>query len=38
MSLLEGIRSPADVRALSRAELEQLAAEIRHAIINGIAV
>jgi 1-deoxy-D-xylulose-5-phosphate synthase len=37
MSLLERIQSPADLRALSRAELDQLAAEIRHVIIQTVA-
>ncbi|HYM81221.1 MAG TPA: 1-deoxy-D-xylulose-5-phosphate synthase [Candidatus Limnocylindria bacterium] len=37
MSLLERIHSPADVKALSRLELDQLAAEIRHTIIQTVA-
>ena len=37
MSLLEGIRSPADLRALDRAQLAQLATEIRHTIIQTVA-
>src|SRR5512146_2955172 len=37
MSLLERIHSPADLRALSRAELESLATEIRHVIIQTVA-
>jgi 1-deoxy-D-xylulose-5-phosphate synthase len=37
MSLLERIHSPADLKALSRPELDQLAAEIRHAIIQTVA-
>ncbi len=37
MSLLERIHSPADLRALSRAELPVLAAEIRHVIIQTVA-
>ncbi|MBI1797949.1 MAG: 1-deoxy-D-xylulose-5-phosphate synthase [Candidatus Eisenbacteria bacterium] len=37
MSLLERIHSPADLKALSRAELDQLAAEIRHVIIQTVA-
>jgi 1-deoxy-D-xylulose-5-phosphate synthase len=37
MSHLERIHSPADVKALSRAELDPLAAEMRHAIIQTVA-
>jgi 1-deoxy-D-xylulose-5-phosphate synthase len=37
MSLLERIHSPADLRALSHAELEQLATEIRHVVIQTVA-
>ena len=37
MSLLERIHSPADLKALSRPELDQLAAEIRHEIIQTVA-
>ena len=37
MSNLERIHSPADLRGLSRAELEALAAEIRHVIIQTVA-
>ncbi len=37
MSLLEGIHSPADLRALSRDQLPLLAAEIRHVIIQTVA-
>jgi 1-deoxy-D-xylulose-5-phosphate synthase len=37
MSLLERIQSPADLKTLSRPELEQLAAEIRHVIIQTVA-
>jgi 1-deoxy-D-xylulose-5-phosphate synthase len=37
MSLLETIHSPADVKALDRAQLTQLAAEIRHTIIQTVA-
>jgi 1-deoxy-D-xylulose-5-phosphate synthase len=37
MSLLERIHSPADLKALSRPELDQLAAEIRHVIIQTVA-
>ena len=37
MSLLERIHSPADLKALSRQELDQLAAEIRHVIIQTVA-
>jgi 1-deoxy-D-xylulose-5-phosphate synthase len=37
MSLLERIQSPADLKGLSRAELTQLAAEIRHVIIQTVA-
>ncbi len=37
MSLLEHIRSPEDLKALSRAELDPLAAEIRHVIIQTVA-
>ena len=37
MSLLERLTSPADLKALSRAELDQLAAEMRHVIIQTVA-
>ena len=37
MSLLEGIHSPADVKALNRVELAKLAAEMRHVIIQTVA-
>jgi 1-deoxy-D-xylulose-5-phosphate synthase len=37
MSLLESIESPADVRALTRPQLDMLANEIRHAIIQTVA-
>ncbi|MFI5371009.1 MAG: 1-deoxy-D-xylulose-5-phosphate synthase [Candidatus Eisenbacteria bacterium] len=37
MSLLERIHSPADVKSLSRAELDTLAGEIRHVIIQTVA-
>ncbi|TMQ68411.1 MAG: 1-deoxy-D-xylulose-5-phosphate synthase [Candidatus Eisenbacteria bacterium] len=37
MSLLERIHSPADLKALSRAQIHQLAAEIRHVIIQTVA-
>jgi 1-deoxy-D-xylulose-5-phosphate synthase len=37
MSLLERIHSPADLKTLSRAELEQVATEIRHEIIQTVA-
>jgi len=37
MSLLERIHSPADLKTLSRAELDQLAAEMRHVIIQTVA-
>jgi len=37
MSLLETIRSPADVKALSREQITQLAAEIRHVVIQTVA-
>jgi 1-deoxy-D-xylulose-5-phosphate synthase len=37
MSLLERIHSPADLKALSRAELDQLAGEIRHVVIQTVA-
>ena len=37
MSLLENIHSPADLKPLSRAELRQLAAEMRHVIIQTVA-
>ena len=37
MSLLERIHSPADLRALPRADLDVLAAEIRHTIIQTVA-
>jgi 1-deoxy-D-xylulose-5-phosphate synthase len=37
MSLLERIHSPADLKTLSRPQLDQLAAEMRHAIIQTVA-
>lgn len=37
MSLLEHIQSPADMRALSREQMPQLAAEMRHVIIQTVA-
>jgi len=37
MSLLEGIRSPADLKALSRPQLTALTAELRHVIIQTVA-
>jgi len=37
MSLLERIHSPADVKALARADIEPLAEEMRHAIIQTVA-
>ncbi len=37
MSLLERIHSPADLKRLSRAELDQLAAEMRHVIVQTVA-
>jgi 1-deoxy-D-xylulose-5-phosphate synthase len=37
MSLLERIQSPADLKGLSRAELVQLAAEMRHVIVQTVA-
>lgn len=37
MSLLETIRSPADLKTLDRAQLDELAAEMRHAIIQTVA-
>ncbi len=37
MSLLERIQSPADVRALTREQLDELAAEMRHVIIQTVA-
>jgi len=37
MSLLEGIHSPADLKALSREQLTSLAAEMRHVIIQTVA-
>jgi len=37
MSLLEGIHSPAELKALSRLELTALAAELRHVIIQTVA-
>ncbi|HET7224638.1 MAG TPA: 1-deoxy-D-xylulose-5-phosphate synthase [Candidatus Eisenbacteria bacterium] len=37
MSLLERIHSPADVKTLSRAELDQLAVEMRHVIVQTVA-
>jgi 1-deoxy-D-xylulose-5-phosphate synthase len=37
MSLLERIQSPADLRALTRAQCETLAAEMRHAIVQTVA-
>src|SRR5262249_31145280 len=37
MSLLEHIHSPSDLKALTRVQLDQLAAEIRHVIIQTVA-
>jgi 1-deoxy-D-xylulose-5-phosphate synthase len=37
MSLLERIHSPADVKALERTELDALAAEMRHVIVQTVA-
>jgi 1-deoxy-D-xylulose-5-phosphate synthase len=37
MSLLEGIRSPADVKRLERRDLDRLAEEMRHVIIQTVA-
>jgi len=37
MSLLERIHSPADLKALSRPELDELATEIRHTIVQTVA-
>jgi 1-deoxy-D-xylulose-5-phosphate synthase len=37
MSLLERIHSPADLKQLSRAEVDQLRAEIRHVIVQTVA-
>jgi 1-deoxy-D-xylulose-5-phosphate synthase len=37
MSLLEHIQSPADLKKLSRAELDTLATEIRHVVIQTVA-
>jgi 1-deoxy-D-xylulose-5-phosphate synthase len=37
MSLLEGIHSPADVKRLDKSQLAQLAAEMRHVIIQTVA-
>jgi 1-deoxy-D-xylulose-5-phosphate synthase len=37
MSLLETIHSPADLKTLTRAQLDQLAAEMRHVIIQTVA-
>ncbi len=37
MSLLERIQSPADVKALSRPELDQLVTEMRHVIVQTVA-
>jgi 1-deoxy-D-xylulose-5-phosphate synthase len=37
MSLLETIQSPADVKKLGRSEVQQLAAEMRHVIIQTVA-
>jgi 1-deoxy-D-xylulose-5-phosphate synthase len=37
MSLLERIHSPADVKRLTRAEIDVLATEIRHAIVQTVA-
>ncbi len=37
MSLLEKIHSPADLKALSRADLDLLATEIRHVVIQTVA-
>jgi len=37
MSLLERVHSPADLKTLSRPELDQIAAEMRHVIIQTVA-
>jgi len=37
MSLLESIHSPADLKKLTRAQLDELAAEMRHVIIQTVA-
>ncbi len=37
MSLLENIHSPTDLKSLSRPQLDQLAAEIRHVIVQTVA-
>jgi len=37
MSLLDRIKSPADVKTLTRAEIDQLAVEMRHVIIQTVA-
>ena len=37
MSMLEKIHSPADIRSLDRPALAQLAAEMRHVIIQTVA-
>jgi 1-deoxy-D-xylulose-5-phosphate synthase len=37
MSILERMRSPADLKTLSRPELDQVAAEMRHVIIQTVA-
>lgn len=37
MSILERIQSPADLKALARADIDKLAAEIRHVIIQTVA-
>src|SRR5262245_15322268 len=37
MSLLERVQSPADLKRLSRAEIDQLAGEIRHTVIQTVA-
>jgi len=37
MSLLERIQSPADLKQLTRPELDQLAEEIRHVVIQTVA-
>ena len=38
MSLLENINTPVDIKKLSRTELEQLAEEIRHVIVEVVSV
>jgi len=37
MSLLENVQSPADIKRLTRAQIDMLAAEIRHAVIQTVA-